>query len=101
MDERGIESSEAWDIFKLAAKQGDPDLAKLAIAHFDEAGVRPREWFAQKPPSFFDDVPSRYVFALLRCFVNPNILVGTFLEKTVPAIIFQSSDTAASAFQPE
>lgn len=89
---------DAWEIFKTAANQGDVDLAKLAISHFDKSGVVLRDFFVKQSTSFFDDLPPRYVFALLRCFADPSLVRCTYEELSLPAIVFRFAAQAAAAF---
>jgi len=89
---------DAWGIFKLAANQADVALAKLAIGHFDRSGIILRDLFLKRPSSYFDDIPPRYVYALLRCFIHPIINTFTYEGITHNAMVFRSGTQAASAF---
>lgn len=89
---------DAWEIFKLAANQGDVVLAKLAIGHFDKSSVVVRDFFAIQSTTLFDDVPPRYVFALLRCFAHPTLVRCTHEGSSLKAIVFQSATQAAADF---
>lgn len=89
---------DAWEIFKLAANQGDIALAKLAIGHFDKSGIAVRKFFAIQSTTFFDDIPPRYVYALLRCFAHPTLVRCTHEGSSLKAIVFQSATQAAADF---
>jgi hypothetical protein len=90
---------DAWEIFKCAAKQDNVALAKLAIGNFDKSGVKLRDMFASEAPLFFDDMPPQYVYALLRCFVNPQHTTTTLNQLMCPSIVFKLSGEAASDFK--
>jgi hypothetical protein len=90
---------DAWEIFKVAANQGDVALAKLAIGHFERSGIV-RDLFAKQSATFFDDVPPRYVYALLRCFTDPTLAIVKcpILGDSRQAIVFRPAHQAAAAF---
>jgi hypothetical protein len=90
---------DAWGIYKIAATQDDVALAQLAIGHFDKSGVKLRDMFTKGSLSMFEDIPLRYVFALLRCFVSPACELVTHTGANHPAIMFQPSEEAARAFK--
>jgi hypothetical protein len=60
-----------WNIFALAARRNNADLAQCAIGCFDRADLDIKELLAGQPPSFYDNIPSRYFHALLRSAVYP------------------------------
>jgi hypothetical protein len=94
-----IQRIDAWGIYKIAATQDDVALAQLAIGHFDKSDVKLRDMFAKESPSFFADIPLRYVVALIRCFANPTMVLANHTGANYPAIIFQPSEEAAKAFK--
>jgi hypothetical protein len=61
---------DAWDIFKVAAIRDDIVLAKAAIRAFDSLGHDAAKMIATEEPSFYDGIPSRYVYALSRAVVR-------------------------------
>jgi len=88
----------AWEVLKLAADHGDVALAKIAVGCFGRSNVGIRGILATKSPSFFDDIPPRYVFALLRSFAHPSLVSVTWNNSHLPAVVFVSESEAAKAF---
>lgn len=88
----------AWNIFKWAAKEADLELARLAITSFDRSDIVVRDLFVERSTTFFDDIPPRYVFALLRSFADPAMNRHGQGGRVHDAIIFRSSIDAANAF---
>jgi hypothetical protein len=66
-----------WGIFALAARRDNVALAKCAIGCFDRSDIDLRDLLVRKPPSFYDNVPSRYFHALLRCALYPDTSYST------------------------
>jgi hypothetical protein len=60
----------AWDLFTFAARRDDFALAKLAISGFDRSNIDMQYKISEEPPSYYDDLPTRYVLALFRSFVT-------------------------------
>lgn len=66
-------------VFKLAASRDYFNLAKAAIGAFDRANVRIVTMLPTTSPAFFDGVPPRYLFAMLRCFISGSQYDDTYL----------------------
>jgi hypothetical protein len=77
---------DAWEIFRFAARRDDFALAKLAIGCFDRSKVDMMRKLGYGPPSHFEGVPPRYVFALLRSFMYKN---GKLRKETAAAANFK------------
>lgn len=58
-----------WEVFKLAAKRDKVDLARLAASKLQEDSRSLTHLIFCNTSSFFEDVPSRYMHALIRCSV--------------------------------
>lgn len=87
-----------WAIFRLAAKEDDVGLARLAVARFEQCGIVIRDFFLKQPNELLHDISPRYASALLRCLIHPNIDECTYNGTTVRAIVFHSCAQAAKAF---
>jgi hypothetical protein len=57
---------DAWDAFKIAARRDDVELAVSAIWCFELSGHTLKQLLTGNPPSFFDNIPPNYVYALMR-----------------------------------
>jgi hypothetical protein len=57
-------------IFALAARRDNVALAKCAIGQIGHIDLR--DLLDEKAPSFYDNIPSRYFHALLRCALYPD-----------------------------
>jgi hypothetical protein len=55
-----------WEAFKVAAKRDDCELAVLSIRAFDRSSLTISDILTTKPASFLEDVPPRYIYALMR-----------------------------------
>jgi hypothetical protein len=64
-----------WGIFALAARRDNVPLAKCAIGQFGHIDLR--DLLVEKAPSFYENVPSRYFHALLRCALYPDTSYST------------------------
>lgn len=62
----------AWDAFKIAAARNDTRLAKAAIRCFELSGHNVRRLLLGQSPAFFDDIPPRYIYALMRASFDPT-----------------------------
>jgi hypothetical protein len=60
-----------WTIFGIAARRDSFHLAKAAVVCVYCSGVDLRDLLIAKPPSFYDDIPPRYLHALLRSTFAP------------------------------
>ena len=60
----------AWDLFTFAARRDHFALAKLAISGFDRSHIDMQYKMSEEPPSYYDDLPTRYVLALFRSFLT-------------------------------
>jgi hypothetical protein len=89
---------DAWGMFKIAADQDDLNLAKFAVGCFDRADVSIRDIFAQDPPSLYDGIPPRYIYALLQCFAKPTSTELCQDGTPLRGILFRSESEAARAF---
>lgn len=58
-----------WEVFKLAAQRDNLELAKLAGSKLQDDGRSLSHLVLANPPSFFDGVPPKYVYALVRSAV--------------------------------
>lgn len=58
-----------WDVFKLAAQRDNLEIAKLAASKLQENDRSLSHLVLANPPSFFDGVPPKYVYALVRSAV--------------------------------
>jgi len=67
----GIPPFDAWNAFKIAAKRDDVELARDAIRCFERSGHTLKTLLTGRLPSFFDNIPPRYVYALMRCAFQP------------------------------
>jgi hypothetical protein len=65
---------DAWDLFKVAAVRDPIDLPKAAIRSFDACGHDAAKILGTSRPGFYDDIPSRYVYALMRATLNSPAL---------------------------
>jgi hypothetical protein len=54
------------EAFKVAAMRDDFELAVLSIKAFDRSSLTISDILTTMPPSFFEDVPPRYVYGLMR-----------------------------------
>jgi hypothetical protein len=55
-----------WEAFKVAAMRDDFELAILSIRAFDRSSLAISDILTTKPASFFEDVPPRYIYGLMR-----------------------------------
>lgn len=56
---------DAWEVFKIAANQDDPVLAKEAVQHFVNSGHKHRAMSYDNPAHFiFAEIPRKYAQAL-------------------------------------
>lgn len=55
-----------WEAFKVAAMRDDLELAILSIKAFDRSNLTISDILTTKPASFFEDIPPRYVYGLMR-----------------------------------
>jgi hypothetical protein len=85
-------------MFKIAADQDNVDLAKVAIGCFDRADVSIKDIFVQDPPSLYDGISPRYIYALLRCFAKPTSTELCQDGTPLKGILFRSESKAAKAF---
>ena len=58
-----------WEVFKLAAQLDNIEIARLAAARLQEDNRSLTHLLFANPPSFFDGVPPKYVYALVRSSV--------------------------------
>lgn len=58
-----------WDVYVLAAQRDNIEIAKLAASKLQDNGRSPSHLVLVNPPSFFDGVPPKYVYALARSSV--------------------------------
>jgi len=63
---------DAWDVFSFAARSDNFALAKIAIGGFNRSGVNLQYKISTQPSSHYADIPSQYVYALLRSFLTSN-----------------------------
>ena len=61
---------DAWDAFTIAARRDNVELARSAIWCFELSGHTLKQFVAGNSPSFFDGIPPRYIYALMRCALD-------------------------------
>lgn len=55
-----------WEVFKLAARLDRFELARTAAANMSRGGRQADRLVVKTQPSHFDNVPPRYIYALIR-----------------------------------
>jgi hypothetical protein len=68
----GSPAFDAWKAFRIAAQRDDVGLAKAAISCFELSGYSIKERLTNQSTWHFDDIPSRYIYALMRSAWSSN-----------------------------
>jgi hypothetical protein len=87
-----------WGIFALAARRDNVALAKCAIGCFDRSDIDLRDLLVRKPPSFYDNVPSRYFHALLRGALYPDTSYSTRKSYASDCLRLMSAEQMVEGF---
>lgn len=61
---------DALGVFEVAAKRDHIALAKAATRYSESSGHNIEDLIVSSTPAFFDGVPPRYFYALMRCFLQ-------------------------------
>lgn len=77
---------DAWEVFKYAAAQDDFELARFALSSFDRSYISISKMISSQAPSYYADIPPRYVYALFRSFVRPS---GSWRDASEAATCFE------------
>jgi len=91
-----------WEAFKVAATRGDTELAILSIKAFDRSDLSVVDILTTKPASFLEDVPLKYVYALMRsAFVRTEYKVKKAGAVKKECLGFRTPAEIAAAFTLE